>query len=135
DPAWIAAADGSPIWVNGAWLAAVDASTLEDALARRATFDKAADAQASEAANLGQSRRATRWITVGGRRRAYQIVAQPLEGGGVGVWTEDVSEAEEMREALKRHVAAHDETLNHIADAVAIFSHAKKLIFHNTAFA
>jgi hypothetical protein len=30
---------------------------------------------------------------------------------------------------------AHDETLNHIADAVAIFSAAKRLTFHNTAFA
>jgi PAS domain-containing protein len=36
---------------------------------------------------------------------------------------------------LKRHVEAHDETLNHLADAVAIFDSAKRLSFHNTAFA
>ena len=63
------------------------------------------------------------------------MTAQPLEGGGVGVWTDDVTETEELREALKRHVEAHDETLNHIADAVAIFGEGKRLIFHNTAFA
>ena len=51
------------------------------------------------------------------------------------VLPEDATETEEMREALKRHVAAHDETLNHIADAVAIFGANKKMIFHNTAFA
>ncbi|MDO8799379.1 ATP-binding protein [Phenylobacterium sp.] len=134
-PAWVAAADGSPVWVNAAWLAAVDAASLDDAAAKGLSFDKAADALAAEAANLGQKREALRWSSFAGRRRAFQITAQPLEGGGVGVWTEDVSELEELREALKRHVEAHDETLNHIADAVAIFSKTKRLIFHNTAFA
>jgi signal transduction histidine kinase len=47
----------------------------------------------------------------------------------------DVTEAEDTREALKRHVEAHDETLNHLGDAVAIFSAEKRLMFHNTAFA
>ena len=134
-PAWIAAADGQPAWVNRAWLAAVDAASLDDAAVRRLSFEKSADALASEAANLGQRREILRWATVGGRRRAFHIIAQPLEGGGVGVWADDVTEAEEMREDLKRHTAAHDETLNHIADAVAIFSRAKRLTFHNTAFA
>uniref|UniRef100_UPI0030F44AF7 cell cycle protein kinase DivL n=1 Tax=Phenylobacterium sp. TaxID=1871053 RepID=UPI0030F44AF7 len=125
----------SPIWVNAAWLAAVDAASLDDAAAKGLSFDKAADVLAAEAANLGRKREALRWSSFAGRRRAFQITAQPLEGGGVGVWTEDVSELEELREALKRHVEAHDETLNHIADAVAIFSKTKRLIFHNTAFA
>ena len=134
-PAWIASADGSPIWVNSAWLKAVDAASLDEAAARGASFDKAADSLASEAANLGLLRESVRWATFGGRRRAFHVTAQPLEGGGVGVWTDDVTEAEEMREGLKRHVASHDETLNHIADAVAIFSKDKRLTFHNRAFA
>lgn len=134
-PAWIAAADGSPVWVNAAWLEAVDAADLDDAAARGLAFDRGADALASEAANLGQKREAVRWATVGGRRRAFRVTAQPLEGGGVGVWTDDVTEVEETREALKRNVEAHDETLNHIAEAVAIFGEGKRLIFHNAAFA
>ena len=36
---------------------------------------------------------------------------------------------------MRRHEKAHDETLDHIADAVAIFSSAKRLAFHNRAFA
>jgi signal transduction histidine kinase len=134
-PAWIAAADGSPVWVNAAWLQAVDATSLDEAAVRGAAFDRGADALASEAANLGQRRQSVRWITAGGRRRAFQVTAQPLEGGGVGVWTEDVTELGELREVLKRNVEAHDETLNHIAEAVAVFSQGKRLIFHNTAFA
>jgi len=89
----------------------------------------------ARSANLGQKREAVRWISFEGRRRALRITALPLEGGGVGVWTDDVSETEELREALKKNVEAHDETLNHIADAVAIFSQTKRLSFHNTAFA
>ncbi len=134
-PAWIAAADGAPVWVNTAWLAAAGVSSLDEAAERGASFDKGAESLASEAANLGSKRQALRWTTLGGRRRAFQVTAQPLEGGGVGVWTDDVTETEELREALKRHVEAHDETLNHIADAVAIFGEGKRLIFHNTAFA
>ena len=134
-PAWIAAADGSPVWVNGAWLKAVDAASLDEAAKRGAHFDRGADAVASEAANLGQKRETIRWVTVAGKRRAFNVTAQPLEGGGVGVWTEDVTDQEELRDLLQRNVKAHDETLNHIADAVAVFSQGKKLIFHNTAFA
>jgi signal transduction histidine kinase len=134
-PAWIAAADGSPIWVNKPWLNAVGAASLDEAAAKGVSFDKAADALVSEAANLGQMREMVRWATLEGRRRAFHITAQPLEGGGVGVWSEDVTETEELRENVKRHGQAHDETLNHIADAVAIFSQAKRLTFHNTAFA
>jgi len=134
-PAWIANADGTVAWANRAWLQAVDAAGLTEAQGRRASFDKGADALASEAANLGQRRETVRWVTLAGRRRAFSIQAQPLEGGGVGVWADDVTETEELKEQLKRSDAAHDDTLNHIADAVAIFSHDKRLTFHNTAFA
>jgi len=135
EPAWIASADGPPVWVNRAWLAAVDAAALDEAARRGLSFDRGAEDLAREAAVSGQTRDALRWVTVAGRRRAFHVFARPLEGGGVGVWTEDVTETEELKEAIKRHEAAHDETLNHIADAVAIFSRAKGLTFHNTAFA
>lgn len=134
-PAWIAAADGSPVWVNAAWLKAVDAASLDEAAQRGVAFDKGADGIASEAANLGQRREALRWLSFGGRRRAFMIAAQPLEGGGVGVWTDDLTDLEEAREAAKRNVEAHDETLNRLDDAVVIFDGAKRLSFHNTAFA
>lgn len=134
-PAWIAAADGSPVWVNAAWLKAVGAESLDEAAKRGAAFDRGADAVASEAANLGQKREAVRWLSLDGRRRAFHITAQPLEGGGVGVWTDDVTDIEGLREQLKRNIEAHDQTLNRIDDAVAIFGEGKRLIFHNTAFA
>lgn len=134
EPAWIAGADGAVQWANKAWLTAVSAGD-GDAPPLGRSLDKGADALASEAANLGERREATRWISVGGRRRALKITAEPLDGGGVAVWTSDATQTEEIQDALKRHVAAHDETLNHIAEAVAIFGPTRRLSFHNTAFA
>ncbi|MES2033452.1 MAG: ATP-binding protein [Pseudomonadota bacterium] len=135
DPAWIAGADGAVQWANAAWLEAVGAKDAQDAAARGLSLDKGADALAAEAANLGDQREAVRWVSVGGRRRSLRIIAQPLQGGGVGVRTIDGTSAQENQDAFKRHVEAHDETLNHIAEAVAIFGATRRLVFHNTAFA
>jgi signal transduction histidine kinase len=135
EPAWISGADGAPMWGNAAYLRAVDAPSAATAALMGKTFDRAADALAVEAANAGERREALRWVNVDGRRRAFRVAAKSLDGGGVGVFCSDVTEVEDMRDALKKHVAAHDETLNHIADAVAIFSATRRLAFHNTAFA
>jgi signal transduction histidine kinase len=134
-PVWIAGSDGKPVWANRRWLEAAGAADIEEARARGLAFDRAADTLAAEAASLGQRREQVRWSTLDGRRRAFDIVAVPLDGGDVGVRAYDVTETEQAREDLRRHGEAHDETLNHIADAVAIFTSAKKLSFHNTAFA
>ncbi|QUD87018.1 PAS domain-containing sensor histidine kinase [Phenylobacterium montanum] len=135
EPAWVCSAGGALVWANQAWLDATEAASLEDAITRKLVFDRAAVGLVSEAAAAGEPRQILRWAPVKGQRRAFRITAQPLEGGDIGVWAQDVTEAEDTREALKRHVEAHDETLNHLGDAVAIFSAAKRLLFHNTAFA
>ena len=135
EPAWIAAADGAPVFVNRAWLAAAGADSLESALARGLTFDKAADDLAREAARAGQRREATRRAGVAGRPRALRLIAQPLAGGGVGVWAEDVTEAEATAESLRRQGEAQDRTLDQIREGVAIFGADRRLAFHNTAFA
>ncbi len=134
-PAWVGSGKGQLVWANRAWLAAVDAASVEDAVARNLVFDRGAAALIEEVAATGERREAVRWAPVGGQRRAFRITAKPLEGGDVIAWALDVTEAEDTRETLKRHVEAHDETLNHLGDAVAIFSATRKLMFHNTAFA
>ncbi|HLK24911.1 MAG TPA: PAS-domain containing protein, partial [Caulobacteraceae bacterium] len=133
-PVWLAHGAGL-IWANRAWLNAVEAASIEDAIARKLAFDRGANALVAEAAQMGERREAQRWTPVGGQRRAFRLSAQPLEGGDIGAWALDATEAEETREALRRNIEAHDETLNHVADAVAIFTPDKRLSFHNTAFA
>jgi signal transduction histidine kinase len=135
DPIWLASPAGTLLWANQAWLQAVESPSVEDAVQRRLSLDGGAEALIAEAATAGQAKTVLRWSTVKGRRRAFQITARPLHGAALAVWALDVTEAEETRETLRRHVEAHDETLDHISEAVAIFSAGRRLLFHNTAFA
>ncbi|MEJ0065654.1 MAG: PAS-domain containing protein [Caulobacteraceae bacterium] len=134
-PAWIAAPDGSPSLRQPGWLEAAGAENLRGARDKGLTFDRAADDLAREAARTGERREAVRWAAAGGRRRAFHLTAQPLEGGGVGVWSEDVTEAEEAAESLRRNAEAQDQTLNQIREGVAIFGRDRRLQFNNAAFA
>ncbi len=135
EPVWLARGDGKLIWANQAWLKAVDASSPEDAFKRGLSFDDSAEGLVREAAGTGEARTALRWISTEGRRRAFQLSARPLRGGLIAVAALDVTDAEEAREALRKHIEAQGETLDHIGEAVAIFSPARTLLFHNTAFA
>ena len=135
-PTWITDAAGRLAWANRAWLTEMKAESLDAAREKRLSFDRGADAVVAEAGRTPQRQEGFRWTTGGGRRRAWRIVAEPVEGGAGAVlaFALDMTEAEETRDTLRRHVEAHDETLNHLADAVAIFGPSKRLAFHNTAF-
>ncbi|MEP6967573.1 MAG: PAS-domain containing protein [Pseudomonadota bacterium] len=135
DPAWIAAADGVPVWGNRAWLEAVGRKNRADAVAERASFDRGADAVAREAAASGERREVVLWTNREGGRRALRIQAEPIEGGGVAVWTRDITGAETAAETFERQAGAHEAILNRIGDAVALFGRDRRLVFHNPAFA
>ncbi len=135
DPAWITDDDGSPAWVNRAWLEAAAAKSLEDALATGARLDLGADTLVRDAAARRERREGLRWVSLGRGRRALRLHARPLEGGGVSVWTRDVTTMEAAAETLRRHTAAHDLLLNQIGDAVAVFGADRRLTFHNPAYA
>ncbi|MBI2261161.1 MAG: PAS-domain containing protein [Caulobacterales bacterium] len=135
-PTWITDAAGRLAWANKAWLAEMKVDSIDAAREKKLSFDRGADAIVAEAGRLHQHQEGFRWTTGGGRRRAWRIVAEPAPGGAGAVlaFALDMTEAEETRDTLRRHVEAHDETLNHLADAVAIFGPSKRLAFHNTAF-
>jgi len=135
-PTWVVDDQGQLVWANRAWLAEVRAPSLEEAREAGAVFDRGADQLAAEASRVGARQEGFRWTAGDSRRRAWKIMAEPLAGvgGPVLVFAIDMTEAEETRDTLRRHVTAHDETLNHLADAVAIFGPSRKLAFHNTAF-
>jgi len=135
-PTWITDSQGRLGWANRAWLVEMKADSIEEAREKALSFDRGADAIVAEAGRLRQHQEGFRWTTGGGRRRAWRILAEPVPGGGGAVlaFAIEMTEAEETRDTLRRHVEAHDETLNHLADAVAIFGPSKRLAFHNTAF-
>ncbi len=133
-PCWISARDGRVVWANAAWLKAAEATSLEQALAQNLSFDHNADSLVKDAQDSHERREGFRWLTVAGHRRAFQVIAEPLNEAYTCAYAVDVTEAEESREALKRHAKAHDETLDTLEDAVAIFGPEKQLMFHNRAF-
>ncbi len=134
-PVWLARDDGQMVWANAAWLKAVQAQSVQDAQKRGLTLDSAAEGLVREAAAAVETRVAVRWLAADGRRRAFKMSARPLRGGLIAVAALDVTEAEEVRETLRKHIEAQGETLDHIGEAVAIFSADRTLMFHNTAFA
>jgi len=133
-PCWICGRDGRVVWANAAWLKAAEAPTLEHALKQNLSLDRNADALVHEAAEQHTRREGFRWLTVNGQRRAFHVIAEPLNEAYTCAYALDVTESEESREALKRHAKAHDETLDALEDAVAIFGPERQLTFHNRAF-
>ena len=132
-PAWRTDSQGALLWANDAYLKAVEASDIEDALAR----DLALDAKARDdarAAATGTASAFTRAITIDGKRRTLRLSLFPAGDGASGIGF-DVTEEVEGRDNLVREAKAHGETLNHLTDAVAVFDSTRRLTTHNSAFA
>ena len=132
-PAWRVSGMGKLQWVNPAYIEAVDGVNLDRVLDRQLMLDQAAAEQARKTISEGMDIDETRHMVVNGDRRAMRVLTFPLSGGA-GAMAFDVTAQENAREELNRHVRAHDETLNHVADAVAIFGSDRKLTFYNKAF-
>ncbi|MEQ8559014.1 MAG: PAS-domain containing protein [Henriciella sp.] len=133
-PAWRVSGVGRLQWANPAYIEAVEGSSLDRTLDRQIMLDDKAVDQMRRTISEGKDIDATRHIVVGEERRAMRVLTFPLSGGA-GAMAFDVTEEEAAREDLNRHVKAHDETLNHVADGVAIFGPDRKLTFYNRAFA
>jgi signal transduction histidine kinase len=133
-PAWRISGVGRLQWANRAYIEAVEGGSLDRVVERQTMLDEKAVTQVRRTLSEGVDFDETRHIAIGGERRAVRILTFPLSGG-VGGMAFDVTEQEKAREALDRHVKAHDETLNHVADGVAIFSADRRLNFYNRAFA
>jgi signal transduction histidine kinase len=121
-------------WANMAYVAALEAKSLEPAIARNLLLDPLIADQARRALEEDARIEDMRFVPIKGERRALRIALFPVSGG-VGGMAFDVTDLEEARESLVRHAKAHDETLNHLAEGIAVFGADKRLIFFNSAFA
>jgi signal transduction histidine kinase len=133
-PAWRMNAAGRLIWVNPAYAEAVEVKAATEALDQQVMLEPQLAELAREALNTNQPQTAVRGAVVKGERRVMRLVVYPISGGAAGFGV-DVTEGEDAKTALKRFRQAHDDTLNHMAEAVAIFDRAKRLVFYNRAFA
>ena len=120
-------------WANPEYLAALEAKSLDQAITRNLQLDQGAADLAHKAIEAGEAVEETRSAVVGGQLRTLRIRMSPVAGGAAGMAI-DVTDSEAARELLSKQQRAHDETLNHLAEGIAVFDQAKRLVFHNRAF-
>lgn len=74
-------------------------------------------------------------LVVAGDRRLFEFSEAPmLDGSGTVGWALDVTALEATQSDLARLVAAHEEVLEELSTAIAIFGPDKRLGYFNTAF-
>ncbi|MFZ4687226.1 MAG: tyrosine protein kinase, partial [Hyphomonadaceae bacterium] len=119
-PAWRMSGAGKLQWVNRAYLKAVGAPGIDHVLDRQIMLDQHITTQAQKTIGGNAETDEMRHIVVDGERRAMRVKMFPLSGG-IGGMAFDITDLESARETLEKNSKAHDDTLNHVADGVAIF--------------
>ncbi|MBO6728803.1 MAG: PAS-domain containing protein [Maricaulis sp.] len=132
-PAWRINASGRIEWANPIYIKAVDGDVLDDVLQNQTYLDAGMKEQTTKAIEASAPVSEIRIVVVNGRRRAMEFLIFPVSGGAAGIAI-DQTASEEAKADLKRFRRAHDETLNHMAEAVVVFDRSKRMSFHNTAF-
>ncbi|MBP6688451.1 MAG: PAS-domain containing protein [Hyphomonadaceae bacterium] len=120
-------------WANPTYLNALEAKSLAQAIDRNLQLDQGATDLARKAIETGESVEETRSAVVGTQLRTLRLRVAPVAGGAAGLAI-DVTESEAASEQMSRQQRAHDETLNHLAEGIAVFDQGKRLVFHNRAF-
>ncbi len=120
-------------WVNRAYVRAVEEASAQTVIESTVELDHGGQSLARKAAEEIDFAADRRYVVIDGQRRALDLFEMPLSDGTVGVAL-DATDLDEAENVLQRHIDAHAQTLNTLANAVAIFGPDKRLIFHNNAF-
>lgn len=134
-PVWLRGADGRMLWVNVAYVSAVEGRDVADVIARslelleRPTREAIEACRAQNKAYHGKSQ-----VVVAGDRRSMDVVDVTSANGTSGGIAVDVTELEVARRDFEQQSAAHVRTLDQLPTAVALFDRRQRLAFHNRAF-
>lgn len=133
-PVWRRDGQGKLAWVNHAYGEAVDAVSSARAVEEGRELLGTVSREMIRARATVTSPYHDRLSTVvHGNRTVLDVVDVVTTDGSAGMAI-DVSEAEAVREELKRTLKSHAETLDHLATPVAIFDSQRRLQFYNQAF-
>ena len=133
-PAWRRDAEDRLVWVNAAYVHAVEGTSAQDVISQaQELFGE--EARAESRRQLAEMHKADHrtFAVVAGERRALNIREAVLSEGTAGIAI-DVTALDHAEGELKRHIGAHASTLNQLATAVAIFGPDQHLTFFNDAF-
>lgn len=133
-PVWLRSADGDLAWVNRAYAEAVECADADAVVAARSElFGNQAGRQIAEQRVEAGAFTGQLSTVVRGDRLVYDVldVAGPFGSAGIG---RDQSERELVRAELNSTIGNHEETLDLLTTAVAMFDADGRLRFHNQAF-
>jgi len=130
-PVWHRGPDRRLAMVNGAYVAAVEAASAEEAVEAGIEL---VEEEASRATPLDRPLVRTLPATIAGERRMVQVVEVPI-GAGTAGFAIDVEEREQARAELSRFVRAQRDMLDRLSAGVAQFGRDRSLAFFNQPFA
>lgn len=136
-PVWLRAADDRLIWVNSAYIRAVDGSDMDKVcdddvpLLDKADRETVARSHKSDEDTGPFKKRLP--ATIAGDRRIVDVCEVARQSGTAGVAI-DMGEVEEVQGRLRRTIESHVQTLNLLTTAVAIFDDSQRLVFENDEF-
>ncbi|HXF89409.1 MAG TPA: PAS-domain containing protein [Xanthobacteraceae bacterium] len=133
-PLWVRDVDGSLLFVNAAYVRAVEAKDAADAVTRGIELLERANREEARSARAAGKTYAVRApAIVAGSRRTFDVIDVPSRKGSAGIAI-DVTEEENLRRELQHMFEAHRRTLDQLATGVAIFGADRKLEFYNAAY-
>jgi signal transduction histidine kinase len=138
-PVWIRKADLTLGWVNAAYAKALESERIAALEGQKeiaaVPLDHDGRTLARRAAGANIRSELQRHVVLGGSRRLLALQEAPLKGGGLVGQAHDITALEETRTELARHMAAHEEVLERLGTAVAIFGSDTRISFFNSAWA
>ena len=121
-------------WANAAYARAVEADGVDAAVDHGIEIDRAEPELARKARETGEPADEQKYVVIDGQRRLLSLCEFQLDKG-FGGFALDATAEDNAEVELKRHIAAHADTLNKLATAVAIFGADHRLTFFNQAYA
>jgi signal transduction histidine kinase len=91
-------------------------------------------AVARRAQALGTAQSESQHLVVGGDRRLFDFVEQPLGKDALLGYALDMTGLENTQAELARHIAAHAEVLEHLGTGIVIYGPDSRVKFFNTAY-
>jgi signal transduction histidine kinase len=133
-PVWARDEEGKLSFVNAAYVNAVEARDVGDAIERGIElFDRAARTELFRAHQEARPFASRLPAIVAGNRRSFDVHTFPARRGSTGIAI-DATAADALRDELARLTEAHRRTLDQLATGVAIFGADRRLTFYNAAY-